>query len=190
MNPLRTTALAGLLVLAATSTVLATSFPDPSFEKPVITPGTFQNFTVGQNLYNNKWNVVGPAGAQVSIISCPYVENGINFFAPNGRNFVDLTGDGSNQAEGISQAIPTNANVAYTVKFRVGNVTGASTVNVLVNGTPVFSATNSTNSGTTVNWQLFTFTFVASGPSTAVAFMNGDPPTDDFNGLDHIVISP
>jgi hypothetical protein len=169
-----------------TPAAFANSVSDPSFEKPRITTGTYRNFVVGQTIHND-WNVVGPAGAVISVISCPYTEGGINFFAPDGSNFVDLTGPGSNQVAGVSQVVATTAGATYTLKFKVGNFSGSSTVNVQVDGVQAFTATNTTV-GTTVNWQPFSFSFVAANASTTIAFLNGDSPSDHFNGLDNIVM--
>ena len=128
------------------------------------------------------------AGEVVSVpamLSNPWLESS------DGRNFVDLTGPGSNKAEGISQSIPTQPGVTYTLKFFVGNVANSSTVKVKIDNTLAFTATNNTNGGTAVYWQPFSFTFVA-GPTqtTKVTFLNGDPSTDNFNGLDNIAIGP
>jgi hypothetical protein len=61
-------------------------------------------------------------------------------------------------------------------------------VNVLVNGTQIQAATNS-GGGTTLTWQQFTTSFVATSASTTIGFFNGDPPTDNSNGLDNIVLN-
>jgi hypothetical protein len=77
----------------------------------------------------------------------------------------------------------------------VGNTTGGgifgttSTVNVSINGTPTFSDTNSTVSPTTQNWEQFTHIFKATSGSTTLGFLNGDPPSDNNNGLDNVVLT-
>ena len=60
-----------------------------------------------------------------------------------------------------------------------------STVDVLVNGTQTFSATNS-GGGTTLTWQQFTTSFTANSSQTTLEFLNGDPSNDTSNGLDNI----
>jgi hypothetical protein len=62
-----------------------------------------------------------------------------------------------------------------------------STVNVLLNGNLTFTAVNDTTSPT-LNWELFTHIFTATGVSTTLGFQNGDPASDSSNGLDNVVL--
>jgi hypothetical protein len=81
------------------------------------------------------------------------------------------------------------------LSYYVGNTTGGrifgttSTVNVSLNGVGAFSDINSTADLTGLNWALFTHTFIATTASTVPAFRNGDPITDNSNGLDNIVLT-
>jgi hypothetical protein len=74
----------------------------------------------------------------------------------------------------------------------VGNIVGGmlgptSTVNVLVNGVQVYTATNSLGAGSTSTvWQKFTATITSLTTSTSIAFINGDPGNDNYNGLDGV----
>ena len=63
-----------------------------------------------------------------------------------------------------------------------------SKVGVLIDGSLLTSETNSTP-GTTLNWELFTVSFVATSASTVVGFENLDPSGDDSNGLDNISLA-
>jgi hypothetical protein len=66
-----------------------------------------------------------------------------------------------------------------------------STVDVLVNGTPIQTATNSMGAGgTTQVWEQFTTSFLATSSSTTLEFLNGDPRNDNSNGLDNEVVTP
>ena len=161
-----------------------------SFELPLVPQGGFTEF-VGSAAIPG-WTVVGPAGTAVAIVSTTFAQNGVTFQAQSGGQWLDLTGSGSNSSEGVSQAITTVAGHQYELTFFVGNTTGgeifgrSSTVNVAVNGVQSFSALNATASQTSLNWQQFSYSFVAIGGSTTLALSNGDGPGDNSNGLDGI----
>ena len=87
--------------------------------------------------------------------------------------------------------------VTYDLSFAVGNVFDprgvygtTSTVGVMINGASTGTFTNSCLTCTnTLTWQTFTTSFVASGPTTLVEFVNEDPVTDNSNGLDNVVLT-
>jgi hypothetical protein len=159
-----------------------------SFEKPVVSAGSYELF--GQGTKFGGWTVVGAAG-NVAVVSNTFVQDGFTFPAAGGVQWVDLTGN-SNTPTGIQQTVATAAGTAYTLSFYVGNVNDpggifgvASTVNVYVNGTFVFTATNSRGAGQTkMVWQKFSTTITANTASTTIAFINGDPSNDTANGID------
>ena len=162
-----------------------------SFETPTVPAGSFTNFNTGSTLITG-WTVVGP---QVSVVSGTFTQLGFNFPAGNGSQWLDLTGDGSNNdTEGVQQTIATTSGTTYDLSFLVGNVVGSpfgtsSTVDVLVNGTPFQTATNS-GGGTTLTWAPFSKTFTATSSSTVLEFLNGDPAGDNSNGLDSVSVVP
>src|SRR5690349_21893091 len=80
-----------------------------SFETPVVPVGGFTNFLSGSTGITG-WTVVGP---EASIASGSLIEFGISFPAEDGNQWVDLTGFGSNQVEGIKQDIPTTIGATY-----------------------------------------------------------------------------
>ena len=109
-----------------------------------------------------------------------------------------MTGDGANStADGVQTTLATAIGQAYNLSFYVGNIVDpagifgtTSTVDVLVNGLPVLTATNSAGTGLTSQvWQQFSLAGVATTASTTFEFLNGDPSGDSSNGLDNIVIS-
>ena len=165
-----------------------------SFETPVVTAGTFTNFAVGSGTLTD-WTVFGPIGTEVSIVSGTFSQNGVSFPAQDGNQWLDLTGNGSNSTEGVSQTLATMAGHEYQLSYYIGNTTGggifgsSSTVNVLLNDSPGFTDTNSTVSSTTQNWEQFTHTFLAGGASTTIGFRNADPAGDNNNGLDNVVLT-
>jgi hypothetical protein len=166
-----------------------------NFEKPVVPPGGSMTFSTGQTF--GHWTVVGAPGA-VSVVSGTFTQNGIAFPAKKGKQWVDLTGFNSNSATGVAQTVATTPGVAYTLSFYVGNVVDpngvfgtTSTVNVLVDGGQVFTATNSMGQGQSKQvWQKFTTTIMATSTQTTIAFINGDPSSDFTNGLDAVKLVP
>lgn len=160
-----------------------------SFERPVVPAGTFENFDTGVSFAG--WQVVGATG-DVSVIGASYLEDGYTWPAAAGEQWLDLTGDGSNTATGVQQTVATTVGAAYNLTFYVGNAVGgpigiSSTLNVLVNGTQIFAVTNFAGEGlTSIVWQKYTTTIVATSSETTFAFMNGDGPTNNVNGLDGI----
>jgi hypothetical protein len=134
----------------------------------------------------------------VCVISGTYTANGFTVEPEAGAQSIDLTGYGSNMATGVSQTVATTPGAAYQLTFWVGNVvnTGGpdgvtSTVNVLVNGVQVYTATNSLGAGSTsAVWQKFTATITSLTTQTSIAFINGDPAGDNYNGLDAITLVP
>jgi hypothetical protein len=181
-------------VVLATTCAQANLITNGSFETPVVPVGSFSLFSVGAATLTG-WSVVGSSGQNVGIVNGTFVQNGVSFNAQDGSQWLDLTGFNSNSTEGVSQTIATTAGDQYQLSYYVGNTTGGgifgttSTVNVSVNGVGTFSDTNSTADLTGLNWELFTHTFIATTASTVLAFRNGDPLTDNSNGLDNIVLT-
>lgn len=187
-----------LAFLAALTVVNARAnlIDNGSFETttPTVTAGNFVNFPSGSTGLTD-WTVVGPNGTEVSAINTTFSQDGISFDAEDGNNWLDLTGDNTNSdAEGVSQTVATTIGDAYTLSFYVGNVydpLGAfgttSTVNVSENGTSLGAFENSCTTCTTqLQWQLLTTTFTATTTSTTLQFLNGDPTSDNSNGLDNV----
>lgn len=165
-----------------------------SFETPVVPVGSFQNFATGQTFTG--WRVVGATG-DVSIVSGQYQNNGITFNAKAGAQWMDLTGQASNTATGIAQTVATTSGTSYHLTFWVGNVYDpggpfgvSSTVKVYVNGTLTLTAVNSLRPTTpTQVWQEFALTIKATSSRTKISFINGDPSSDNSNGLDAVHLS-
>ncbi len=164
------------------------------FEKPVVPVGGFTVFTLGQTF--SHWTVVGAAG-NVAVVSGMYANAGFTFPAKLGQQWMDLTGYASNSATGIAQTVATTPGAAYTLTFYVGNADDpggpwgtTSTVNVFVNGTQVFTATNSLGQGQNkLVWQKFTTTITATSAQTTISFINGDPTNDNSCGLDGVKLT-
>jgi hypothetical protein len=165
---------------------------DPSFEKPVVPDGGDVEFTVGQTF--NGWRVVGDTN--VAVVSGDQTSGGVSLPAKKGKQWLDLTGAFGNSATGVQQKVQTQPGATYSVTFYIGNTYTPqgelgvdSTVHVYVDGAPAGTFTNSKKSGDTMVWQKFSTEFVAEKPKTTIAFVNGDPPTDNCNGLDGISVA-
>jgi Protein of unknown function (DUF642)/PEP-CTERM motif len=180
------------MLIASAHALGANLLSDGSFESPTVPVGGFSNFGTGASI--GGWTVVGP---QASIVSGSFSQNGISFVAEDGAQWVDLTGDGSNRSEGVEQSVATVPGHSYVLSFWVGNVNNpggifgtTSSVDLVINGAPYGTFTNScTTCTSTQGWEQFTSSFVASGATTMVTFLNEDSPSDNSNGLDNVVLT-
>lgn len=197
MHSIRVLAFAALFGLLVSSPARAVLLTNGDFETPTVPVGDFTNFAAGSAGITG-WTVVGNAGTDVSIVSGTFTQNGFSFPAESGVQWVDLTGDGSNSdTEGVEQTVATTPSTDYSLSFWVGNVVNpggifgtTSTVDVLINGTQVDAAENTSGSGTTtLNWEQFTVPFSATSSTTTIALLNGDPAGDNSNGLDNVSLT-
>jgi Protein of unknown function (DUF642)/PEP-CTERM motif len=186
--------IAMLICMLALPSLGSNLISNGSFETPTVPVEGFMNFLTGSTFPG--WTVVGTANRDVSIVSGSYVSNGATFPAQSGVQWLDLTGYLSNTSgEGVEQTISTVPLQAYQLTYWVGNVTApgygtSSTVNISIDGVPTFSDTNSMASPTLQVWEQFTHTFVATGSSTVLDFLNGDPSNDNTNGIDNLSVMP
>jgi hypothetical protein len=189
-------ALAIGMVMASggTASAAANLIKNGSFEKPVVPAGSFQNFATGQSFTG--WKVVGATGV-VSVVSGTFQSQGFTFNAKAGAQWIDLTGPGSKTATGVAQSVATTAGTSYQLTFWVGNINDpggifgvSSTVKVFVNGALKLTAVNSLHpTNHKQAWKEFTLTIKATSSHTRISFINGDPSTDDSNGLDAVHLS-
>lgn len=162
-----------------------------SFEAPIVTPGSFQNFGAGSTLITG-WTVVGVDSA---VVSDTFVQSGITFNASEGSQWLDLAGVTSNSMlSGVTQTVATVAGASYELSFYVGGTSDASlffpaTIDVSVDGSARTSFANTATPRNSVDWQLFTVGFVAAAPTTALTFFNGSGPGNFFNGLDDVSLN-
>ncbi len=184
-------------IVAALGLVCGDAFADVvngDFSSPTVAAGTFTNFTNGSAIGTGAWTA---RGVGVSVVSGSFQQNGIAFVSPTGTagQWLDLTGfNANNSTDGVTQSIATVAGGSYQLTFSVGSVFNpggifgtSSTVNLQINGAADGAFTNScTTCTTTQGWQQFTVDFTATGPSTSLGFFNGDPATDNDNGLGSI----
>ncbi len=137
------------------------------------------------------WTVEGPG---VSIVSGTFAQDGITFQAENGKQWLDLTGDGSNSlSDGVAQNVTTVVGHAYALSFYVGSATDdylffASTVNLSIDGGAITSYANPTAPSNMLNWEQFTVDFTATTTTTNIAFYNGDSANNNNASLDNVSI--
>ncbi|MBI3929918.1 MAG: DUF642 domain-containing protein [Armatimonadetes bacterium] len=174
--------------------LMSANLVNGSFESPVMAPGTFQLFPPGDPGIPG-WTVFGPPSSNVGIVHTSFTQIGFTFPAQDGNQWNDLTGASAAAGAGVRQSVGTVVGQTYELSFWVGNVFDSggifgttSTVDVFIDGVPVLSATNSSG-GTTLTWEEFTTTFVATSTSTEISLQNGDPPADTNCGLDNVTIS-
>jgi hypothetical protein len=175
-----------------TAMPVAAQIGNGSFETPPLPVGGVQFFGNGATI--GPWTVVGAPG-NVGTVANGFSFGGVTFNAQDGNQFLDLTGS-SNSNTGVEQTVTTLPGATYNLSFYVGNVNDpaaglgtTSTVQVFVNGTQLADAVNSSGNATGVTWLPFTRAFTASGPSTTIRFLNGDPSNDTANGLDNVTLT-
>jgi hypothetical protein len=182
----------GVLIASCGPASAATNLTkNGSFEVPAVPAGDFRLFSTGQAF--SGWRVVGVKG-NVAVISGKYQGGGITFNAQAGAQWMDLTGLESNLATGVAQSFATTRGTEYHLTFWVGNVYNpggpfgvGSTVKVYVNGVRKLTATNSLHPANHRQaWKEFALTFKATSGRTTISFINGDPRTDNSNGLDSV----
>jgi uncharacterized protein (TIGR03437 family) len=188
LKPKKSAFLVAIAIVVAAGTAQANLLVNGSFESPIVPAGGFQNFDSGSGGITG-WTVTGPAGTNVSVVSGTFKDAGFSFPSEDGSQWLDLTGDQSNNLEGVSQSVSTVAGTTYTLTFWVGNISGLgstySSVGLKINGSPAGNFTNS-EPGTSMAWQKFTYAFIATSSTTAIEFDNLDPTSDDSNGLDNV----
>lgn len=176
--------LQGAVLLLSAISAHANLILNGSFEDPLLPASTYQAFSLGSTIgAGAPWTVIGAPG-NVAVVHSTY--NAPSFPAQDLTNWLDLTGETAT-VTGVEQVVLTTPGLTYDLSFWVGNLNafGPSTINVLVNGAQVLSATNGTPSSIQT-WQLVTYQFTASSTSTTIGFLNGDPSGDQSNGLDNV----
>jgi hypothetical protein len=186
-----------LLIVCGCLPLRANLITNGGFETPTVPVGGFTTFASGSSGITG-WTVVGAAGG-VGVVNGTFSQGCCTFPAEDGVQWLDLTGLSVNSNEGVQQVVATTPGTNYTLTFWVGNIDDpsgvfgtTSTVKVLVGGiggTLMDTATNSSTTLGTQIWQQFTTSFTATGSSTTLDFINGDPGTDNSNGLDNVVLT-
>lgn len=188
--------------LMATPAAAGVVFAD-GFEAPIVnhtgpsgSTGGYDNYGTGAAI--GPWTVVAPPGRTdaVSVVTTDFTQNGIAFGAQAGNQWADLAGQDANGNEGVRTTVAGLMGLDYTVSFWVGNVVDpqgvfgtSTTVNLLVDGIPVFAAVNTQGAGLASQvWQQFTYQGVGASNATVFTFLSGDPASDFSSAFDSVVI--
>ena len=197
---LRGVAVLGAVVaaLAAQANLVSTG----GFEVPIASPSTFIQANGGSSV--GAWTVVGN---DVLVINNLYNEAPpIVFNALEGVQALDLTGAGNTGlSNGVFQNIATVAGQQYDVTFSVGRAQGQAgddryqteaVARLLIDGSLAMTATNNdVVAAGTVGWKQFTTSFIATGSTTRIEFLNGvptegNPGWNNYVGLDDVQVVP
>ena len=184
--------LASIGLLAFAGSASANLVVNGDFESPEIPSSSPELYAVGESL--DGWSVFGPGRADVAVLNGPFTQLGLTFTHQSGVQSLDLTGL-SNTTAGVSQSIATVPGVAYDLSFYVGNVQSSgiwgtsSTVRVLLNGASFATASYAGGPTDALGWERFSYQFVATASSTALAFVNLDGPTDNVNQIDAVSVT-
>lgn len=189
LSTLRVAMLACVAAIGGLAATAHGTVTNGSFEVPPVTPGTFATYVAGSTSITG-WTVVG---SNVAVVSGTYVDS-VTFNAQNGAQWLDLTGPGSNSSSnGVSQDVATTIGQLYRLSFYVGSATdnagfSASTVDLSIAGGARVGFTNPTAPLDSMDWQLFTADFVATGALTNITFFNGSAPNNNLSGLDNVTL--
>lgn len=169
---------AAVALLPATAN--AAGFVNGSFENG-INPGSFTTVGGGNSSSITGWTVTGN--------SVDYI--GSYWTAQDSSRSIDLNGNGQG---GIQQTFDTAAGIIYNVSFWLaGNPDGAPvTKTVLVGATGAASASYSFDftgfNKSNMGWKNYTYSFLATGPSTTLSFASQDA-TAYGGALDNVSVS-
>jgi hypothetical protein len=183
-------------VSSASAAIVNGGFELPNPGVPLTQYGSVVNTDIGG------WTVTGDPTNAVLLLSNTYAESGITFNPHSGNYAVDLTGAGNTgPTDGVFQNVATVAGQLYKLSFWVGNAAGSpgggntpfytlpSSTNLVIGLSGAGSFTNPNQSPGGINWQEFSHTFTASGPSTKIWFLNNTPLLDNYLGLDDVSIA-
>lgn len=177
-------------LLSVTAPVNANLISNGSFELPIVPVGSFTDFIPGTMF--GAWRTVGTGN--VAIVNTTFNQFGISFAAQEGNQWLDLTGNGSNGANGVEQTIATSPGSTYAITYYIGNAIGgifgnSSGLSISLNGVVGLTGrVTSSVPSNILNWSRFEQRFIASNASTTLRFINTDGPSDNSNGLDNISI--
>jgi hypothetical protein len=159
-----------------------------SFESPPVPVGGYTNFAAGSSAITG-WDVVGTD--HVTIVHTTHYDGVVTYQAQDGDQWIDLTGAGSNlPSNGIMQTIATTTGTSYVLTFYVGSTSYLSTVDLSIDGSPRISFTNPIGGSNSINWQQFTYPFLALNSTTSITFYNGSTPiVNHLSALDNVSIA-
>lgn len=144
------------------------------------------------------WVVLGPTRSSISLLNSAYSELNITFNAQSGQTALDLTGGGNKgPTAGVRQTVDTVQGQTYVLNFWLGNADGrengdnylgASSLDLRIGGVDQGVFTNDRLAHNGVDWLRVTHSFVATGATTDIAFLNATTG-DAYAGLDHVSLT-
>ena len=138
------------------------------FEANTVVSSTWDNYYVGSTGLTG-WDVVGASGDNVSLTAAGYLGQ------PTQQ--LDVSGDTDHAGSGIEQVLSTVAGQSYTLTFDA--YTGGTQYTGLylaqIDGATVLSGITGDESSFTGGIVSYSYSFVASGATTKVGFINIDP---------------
>jgi hypothetical protein len=161
------------------------------------------------------WSVIGlggictPEGKPTAVImqlgngyTEPDFGNGqtLHFFAQNGTQSLDLTGEGNEGYNGVKQSITSNIGDEYRISFYIGHQYSQApgygngtliptSVDLWIDGQFVETLLNSNDTPENVNWKKFFYDFTATDILTTFAFISSTALGNNYAGLDNVVVN-
>jgi hypothetical protein len=171
---------------------------DGGFEALTVASGSYANYALAAGTplqAGSPWFMDG--GTSLNAVHTAYAEGSLVFNAQSGSVSMDLTGTGNTGANRVSQNVPTVTGASYTLGFWVGNAddsrsnyAGPSSINLLVNGSPVGTYTATASAANQISWQPFSYSFAATSGLTKITFENATPAGNNLAGLDNVTMVP
>jgi hypothetical protein len=187
------------LCLAAPANATINLIADGGFETNPAEHGGYTHIAGGASFDNGAWRVTGVDILHVDSDFHVGANPPMVFQAHGGRDSLDLTGTGnSGPGDGVYQDVATQAGTAYTLSFWVGRAMNNgsvggdylsdATVRLSIGGGAQLSFVNDDVITSGIAWKQFTASFVATGATTRIAFLNG--LGNDYLGLDDVALTP
>ncbi len=182
------TLLLGVALAASAMPAAANLVANGSFEAP---PTTVQFYSVGSTAITN-WTVVVLPGGSGSIQHSNNSDYGaLGVVASDGAQYLDLTGNTGRGGGVQSDAFATTMGASYTVSFDVGAIFvagygsyGDAIVDLYIDGGFAGSYLNTMSLGSPgTDYQRFSKTFVAAGPTGTVAFYSNQSAASSDLGV-------
>jgi hypothetical protein len=160
-----------------------------SFEDPIAPTGGYITLDTGSTVVTG-WTVVG---TQIAVVNETYSFSGVTFNAQDGKQTLDLTGSlFGNTSSGVKQIIPTTIDQTYNLELYVGSADGGyivtpSAVDLSIDDGPRVNFSNPATPTTSLDWKLFTTSFVATNSTTSLTFFPGN--ASEHISLDNVSLS-
>jgi hypothetical protein len=166
---------------------------NPSFERPNLNGvNSTRVFGTGSTDIDD-WIVTGGGPSDVSIVRSDFTDQGLSFTPHAGDQSLNLTGDFSGEAAGVTQTVKLTVGDDYRLTFWVGNQDDsksqyplAATVQVFLNGDFQSLVTNSNSIHGDIDWKRFVFDFTATQSVNTIGFENGTLTFEHYVGLDSV----